>query len=1027
MARIVAACCNAASVRAIPIACWMGQAYNGAYIFHRSAGLRCTSMEVVVSKFSPAKTLQRPLVAILPTTIALVLTACGGGGGGGTVRSDPPPATPTGPGFTPTVVNDASIVVNPPAVPVLGAPVTFTDPAINKHLSLTNAAGALGAGLKGQGVTIGFVDTGINRNHPALSGRVGASFIHIDPNTNNTSVDDVVGHGTTVASLAAGRPVTGTYSGGQLGNWGGGIAQNASLVSSRIINDKRPDDDGSGAGTEIHAGEGYGDFFKAINGELADAGAKIINNSWGGLYWKDPALTTELATAWKDFVVNRGGIVVFANGYSGEDSRYVDNPSDNARLPTLANDAQLEKGWLTVGALNPDAPNQLTSYSQRCGTAMNYCLVAPGNTVFIDPQAKTGDASYKLYQGGGTSYAAPLVSGAAAVVWSAFPYMSNDQVRQLLLGGAKDLGATGVDPVFGWGLLDVTKSAMGPSNFAWGDFAVAPSSNSVWRNEIIGNGGLIKNGSGVLTLTEAGKFSGATQVNSGGLDVRKGLLSNVSIAGAGTLWGSGAFAGNISNDGRFFTGANAATTIGGNYQQSASGNLGVWLGNALRVSGTASLNGTMSILGVKSGYTTSTKETLLNAGGGVNGTFSVLKAAPNVFLDASLAYDPNNVFLNINRIDVTKAVAGMGLEGIGVASAVRVEAAMQAIDLQLGGVTPGGIGASFIDAAGALQQSSSKANADLSLRSLSGELLSASTALTLAGIDAGRRVLGQRIDSLALAPKQVGGWYRDLNSSGQWAQAGLDGVGMESSGQMFGNDWRVGTHALLGVAINKQEQSSWLGALGDRSRGHQRELQFYAAGWQGPWQLQAQLSSGSFQRQIQRNLVLGNLQDAVATQLSGHYLGAYAELGRRFEAGGVMLTPYLGTHYAQVANAGFDERGSTGFGLRANAWDASRWQAMAGVRAARQWRLGDVPMQMDARAEWQHTLATQGALLDASYVGLSQWAPLQGMSLAQRGQVVGVGLSARLRQHTQFRFDISRRASQLGASTMAVLQADYRF
>lgn len=85
------------------------------------------------------------------------------------------------PGFTPTVANDALIVVNPPAVPVLGAPVTFTDPAINKHLSLTNAAGALGAGLKGQGVTIGFVDTGINRNHPALSGRVGASFIHIDP------------------------------------------------------------------------------------------------------------------------------------------------------------------------------------------------------------------------------------------------------------------------------------------------------------------------------------------------------------------------------------------------------------------------------------------------------------------------------------------------------------------------------------------------------------------------------------------------------------------------------------------------------------------------------------------------------------------------------------------------------------------------------------------------------------------------------------------------------------------------------
>ena len=59
-------------------------------------------------------------------------------------------------------------------------------------------------------------------------------------------------------------------------------------------------------------GEGYGEFFQAINAELASVGAKVINNSWGGLYWNDPALTVELANAWKDFVVNRGGIVVFA-------------------------------------------------------------------------------------------------------------------------------------------------------------------------------------------------------------------------------------------------------------------------------------------------------------------------------------------------------------------------------------------------------------------------------------------------------------------------------------------------------------------------------------------------------------------------------------------------------------------------------------------------------------------------------------------------------------------------------------------
>ena len=973
----------------------------------------------------------------LPCAIALALAACGGGGGGA-VRStppppnNPPPAGGNGLDFTPTVANDSAIVVNPPAVPTLAAPVTWTATSVNRHLSLTNAGGALGAGLKGQGVTIGFIDTGVNRSHSSLSGRVGASFIHVSSPPNNTSVDDVVGHGTTVASLAAGRPVVGSYVRqdgtytGQTDLWGGGVAQDASVVSSRIIADARPPDDGSGEGNEIMAGEGYGEFFQSINAELAGAGARIINNSWGGLYWNDPALSIELANAWKDFVVTRGGIVVFANGNSGDDPRYVGNPSDNAALPSIANDSILEKGWLTVGALDPLNPTQLTGYSQQCGIAMNYCLVAPGNVVFIDPDA-TSPATSGLYQGGGTSYAAPLVSGAAAVVWSAFPYFSNDQVRQTVLAASKDLGAPGVDSVFGWGLLDVTKSAMGPSNFAWGDFSVSFTGNSVWRNPIIGSGGLTKAGSGTLTLAEAANFTGATRVDAGGLDVRKGLRSNLSIANGATVWGSGVFGGNVSNNGRFYSGASSPASISGNFIQSSTGNLGVWLGSSLRVTGTATIDGQMSILGVKSGYTTTAKETLLNATAGVTGTFASLRAAPNVFLDASLAYDPNNVFLNINRINVATAVAGMSLSTITQVSAARVESAMSAIDGQLAGNLPVGIGSAFIDAAGALQQSSSIANADLSLRSLSGELHGASAAMTLDAIDAGRRALNGRLDVLSHAPQAAGGWYRDLSSSGTLAQGGFDSVGIDAAGEMIGNDWRIGSNAIVGIAMNRLEQSSWLSDFGDRSRGHQRELQVYASAWRGDCYGQAQLASGSFQRQMQRNLLLGAMQDAVATQLSGDYVGAFGEIGRRFDAGGIALTPYVGSQYVQIGNNGFDEGGASGFGLRANAWDSRRWQGFAGLRATRGWRIGDIDLRADARAEWQRTLSAGGFAFDASYSGLEQWAPLQGIGVAERGSLVGAGLSANLGSRTMFRFDLSRRSSPVGDNTLASLQGFWRF
>ncbi|MFS8136882.1 MAG: S8 family serine peptidase [Thermomonas sp.] len=979
--------------------------------------------------------------ALLPCAIALALSACGGGGG---VRTSPPPPPPPAPApapsggldFTPTVGNDTSVIVNPPAIPTQGAPVTFTSPSLNKHLSLINAMGALGAGLKGQGVTIGFLDSGVNRSNPTVAGRVTSSFINVESPPNNLSIDDVVGHGTTVASLAAGRPVVGNYlnqdgtNSGNTGVWGGGVAQDASIASSRFINDARPADDGSGGGNEIFAGQGYGGYFQALDTELANAGAKIINNSWGGLYWNDPALTTELANAWKDFVVNRGGIVVFANGNSGADPRYASNPSDNAALPTLANDAALEKGWLTVGALDPDNPTQLTTYSQQCGIAMNYCLVAPGNVVFIDPKA-TSQSTSGLYQGGGTSYAAPLVSGAAAVVWSAFPYFNNDLVRQALLGGAKDLGAPGVDTVFGWGLLDISKAANGPSNFAWGDVSVSFSGNSVWRNPIIGSGGLTKAGSGILTLAEAANFTGATQVQAGGLDIRKGLRSNLSIASGATVWGSGTFGANVSNNGRFFSGASTPASIAGNFIQSSTGNLGVWLGSTLKVTGTATIGGQMSILGVKSGYTTTAKETLLNATGGVSGTFSTLKAAPNVFLDANLGYDPNNVFLNINRINVATAVAGMSLSTITQASAVRVESAMNAIDGQLAGIAPAAIGSGFIDAAGNLQQSSSITNADLSLRSLSGELHGASAAMTFDGIDAGRRALDGRIEKLAHARATrggVGGWYRDLSSSGTLAQSGYDSIGMDASGDMIGNDWQAGENAVIGIGMNRVNQSSWLGAFGDRSRGRQREMQLYAATWHGDWYGQGQLALGNFDRELQRNLLLGSMRDAVATRLSGRYASFSGEIGRRFNGvGGIALTPYLGSQLVRIGNDGFAESSATGFGLQANAWDSSRWQGFAGLRADRGWRMGGIDMRLDARAEWQQTLATRGQLFDASFTGLAQWAPLQGIAMGANSRLFGLGVTANAGGNMAYRFDLNRRSGATGASSMASLQALYRF
>lgn len=959
---------------------------------------------------------QRLLPVIL---LAALLVACGGGGGGNT-RVDPPPAgpppttpPPTGLDFTPNVPNDASLTrPNAPEVPAQGGPASL--PQYSQHLQLINAAGALGAGLTGRGVGIGLLDSGVNRNHPALNGRVMRHFIHVGSG-NDLSVDDRVGHGTVVAQIAAGR---------QVGNWGGGVAQGASIYSSRIISDRPPVDDGSGGGNEIRAGQGYGEFFRQVNAQLADAGARIINNSWGGLYWNDPRLTTELVGAWRDFVVNRGGMIVFANGNSGRDPRHAGNPSDNAMLPSLANDRQLERGWLTVGALDPDNPTQLTDYSQQCGAAMNYCLVAPGNVIFIDPAAQAGASSYDLYRGGGTSYAAPQVAGAAAIVWEAFPYFDNDLVRQTLLGGARDLGAPGVDPVFGWGLLDVSRAANGPSNFAWGDVRVSFTGHSVWRNPIVGTGGLIKEGTGVLTLTDRPSYTGDTRVLGGGLSLRNGLgfpdrRSNVFIGTAGTLWANGFIYGNVDNQGGLLSDAAFPLTIRGDFTQGPNGNLGVWLSNMhASVSGRANLDGRISILGVRQGYTTSSRETLLAAEGGINGRFATLQAAPNVFLDASLAYDANNVFLDIRRVDVSRAIAGMGLSAVAVKSAQRVERAMQAIDAQIAGNGPIGISSDFIEGAGALQQVVSAAQADRAVRSLSGEAHATAQALTLEMIGMQRRSLSARVDGLTQGRGARSSWQQTMAAPGQ---GGLGLGRFQAEGWMLGHD-ALSNGVVAGFAFG--ELHADFGLHQERAQMRQTQAQAYLARGGDRGYALVRFGGGRYERQMQRMLFLGERRDDIATGYAGHFFDSGIEAGYRVGAAGFALTPYLAADYVALRRDGFIESGANGFGLKASASDAERLQGIAGLRSS---RTLSKAMRLQGYVEWQRTLSGRGLMMDASFVGAESWSPILGEHDARSGGLFGLSLDAELSPRTALSFGFDQRFGPRGDERMASLRYAFGF
>ena len=63
----------------------------------------------------------------------------------------------------------------------------------------------------------------------------------------------------------------------------------------------------------------------------------------------------------------------------------------------------------------------------------------------------------------GSSFAAPIVTGTAALIKEKYPWMTGDLIRQTILSTATDIGKKGVDEDFGWGLLNIGKALNGPA------------------------------------------------------------------------------------------------------------------------------------------------------------------------------------------------------------------------------------------------------------------------------------------------------------------------------------------------------------------------------------------------------------------------------------------------------------------------------------------------------------------------------------------------------------------------------------
>lgn len=247
-------------------------------------------------------------------------------------------------------------------------------------------------------ITIAFVDTGIDTDHPDLQPLLVPGYNSVDRVTQEQGgqIEDINGHGTSVAGTAAAQ--------GNNAEGVSGIGWGINIMPVRTTNSP-----------------GGGAFYSDILDGIAWAttnGADIISVSYGGV-------ATPATEAIGQAVMDRGGLLVWAAGNAATQGSF-----DHPHVIVVS------------GTQNDDSLYPQSNF----GPGID--LAAPAKS--IRTTRRGGD--YGTFSG--TSYAAPIVAGVAALVWSYEPDLSPAQVRSRLYNTAIDLGETGEDDLFGHGLID---------------------------------------------------------------------------------------------------------------------------------------------------------------------------------------------------------------------------------------------------------------------------------------------------------------------------------------------------------------------------------------------------------------------------------------------------------------------------------------------------------------------------------------------------------------------------------------------
>lgn len=743
-----------------------------------------------------------------------------------------------------------------------------------------------------------------------------------------------------------------------------------------------------------------------------------------------------------------------------------------------SNDMSLSSAVSGAGELTMGGTGRLTlgtANTYAGGTTLNDGTLILGDASALGTGALTVDGDSALSTTGALSVGNDLDLLANLTVTGSQPLTLGGDIGGtggLIKSGAETLTLSGANTYSGGTTISAgtlqgnTASLTG--NIANGGLLVFDQATTgTYAGVLSGGGVLSKTGGGNLILSGVSTFSGPTSVEGGTLSVNGSLAdSTITVQSGGALGGSGVVGTTTVAAGAALAPGNSIGTL------SVAGNLAFAPSSVYRVevdadghndrtnvTGTAALNGAVALEAASGSYAASTNYTILNAAGGLSGTFSSV-TSDLAFLTPSLSYDANNVLLSLARNEVSfssvaltpnQTAASVALESAGAGatgdmatvqgalSGLSAEQARAAYD-SVGGaglVALRGAGAAFSAGFGNLLQTrmgtlqGGNGRGEASAFSNRPLLLAANghlPALTEFVSDSPQEFAlseGALLPS-ASTSRGLGFWLR---GSGGYQNTKADGNAaaskVKTTALSTGFDTQLDEGVVVGAALSTGSSRLSFDSTADAGDSRGTALAVYGSYVAGPWAFKGAGSAAWNSNHMDRTVAIGALVRQASADFGSHTLSAYGEAMYSIPMSGWTLRPVAALSISRDKVDGFSETGAGALNLQVAGQTSQSTQSLLGAQAS--FEAGRV--RLEPRAVWAHEFGDINRPMSAQFQGAAVASPFQvaGVALKRDTLILGLGLSGDLRRGTELFADVQleHNGRQSSAGVLVGLRANW--